>query len=140
MLSKGTDTGFFGDIIGLLMKYLVSQQLSIVAIDEESGKLVGVFTGLDNHKLEQELGFFEGFGLMWNFMKLSRKYKQFEPAGPILEKIKEPMVQILSDHMKKNNLKSKVGIEVEMLTVATDLSFTGKGIGSNVTRLLVENA
>ena len=42
--------------------------------------------------------------------------------------------------MKKNNLKSKVGIEVEMVTVATDLSFTGKGIGSTVTRLLVENA
>ena len=50
------------------------------------------------------------------------------------------MAQILSDHMKKNKIKSKVGIEVEMVTVATDLSFTGKGIGSNVTRLLVENA
>ena len=72
--STASGTGFFGDIIGLLMKYLVSQQLSIVAIDEESGKLVGVFTGLDNHKLEAELGFCEGIALTWNFIKLSRKY------------------------------------------------------------------
>ena len=50
------------------------------------------------------------------------------------------MPKILSDHMRKNKIKSKVGIEIEMVTVATDLKFTGQGIASNMTRILVETA
>ena len=49
------------------------------------------------------------------------------------------MTKILKEYMKKNNIKSKVGNVIEMVTVATDQNFGGKGIGTNLTRLLVEN-
>ena len=39
----------------------------------------------------------------------------------------------------KNNLKSKVGIETEMMSVAVSVDYTGKGIASNLTRILRDN-
>jgi len=42
--------------------------------------------------------------------------------------------------MKKNNLKSKIGIEIEMVSVAVNVDFSGKGIATNLTRILKENA
>ena len=66
-----------------LCGYFVKQKLSIVAIDEQSNKLVGVFTGWDTHRLEKEMGFCEGLALAWNMIKESSKkeHKSLEPLS-----------------------------------------------------------
>ena len=75
---------------------------------------------------------------MWTLIKISRKkeFKAFEPAGAIGEEIKKPMAGILKEYMKKNKLKSKIGIEIEMVTVAVNVDYGGKGIATNLTRIL----
>jgi hypothetical protein len=46
---------------------------------------------------------------------------------------------MVDEHVKKNKLKSKNGIIIEMVTVSVSQDFTGKGIASNLTRILKEN-
>lgn len=45
---------------------------------------------------------------------------------------------MVDEHVKKNKLKSKNGIIIEMLAVSVSRDFTGKGIAGHLTRILKE--
>ena len=68
----GMTPKFIRSFMIVLFEYFVKSGLSIVAIDEETNKLVGVFTAWDQHKFEKEMGFFEGLSLAWHFFKTTK--------------------------------------------------------------------
>ena len=62
----------------------------------------------------------------------------FDPMGPLMNAGGGPMGKKAASYAKKNNLKSKVGICLELALVSVNLDFTGKGIATNLTRILKE--
>ena len=135
----GMTPEIFKGLMTHLFDYIIKQELSIVAIDEATKQVAGVFTALDPIKLESEMGFIEGISLSWALHKHLSKNECMKIMFDIVEKVTEPIKKMVDKHAKKYNLKSKTGIIIEMLTVAVSLDYTGKGIASNLTRILKEN-
>lgn len=135
----GITSQMYRDFLVPFFDIFLKQQLSVVAIDEETGKIAGFFGGWDMYKLEKEIGFCDGLSLFWKFYKKYREHKKI--TGPLFSLFKpggDHIDQMVAAYAKKNSLKSKAEICLELALVSVNLDFTGKGIATNMTRILKE--
>lgn len=114
---------------------MVNNNLSIVAVDEESQKVAGVFTAWDPNKM-LEGGFCKLMGIMNQYGAVLKKYPHLKPFVDISSEVQKPIEALHAKHKGK----SASGVICELLTVAVSPDFGGKGIATNLSKICVENA
>ena len=109
--------------------------LSVVGIDEASGKVIGTFLGCDP---TPKMGCCAGISFICSLISWWHKNKEFEPMIAIIEDLKKPINTEHSEIQKKYKVPQH-GCIVEMTSVAVHKDFGRRGIGGKLTKLFVEN-
>ena len=114
--------------------------MSVIAQDAANGKICGAFTSVDaNHFYSPS------FGDSWRQFKLG--FKMFSALGdgieylePLVGQMNCDLVNELEQLKKVNKMKSKEGILLEMIAVGVHKDYARRGIGKELTNLLLENS
>ena len=131
----GANQEQFKELFMLTWHHMVNNNLSIVAVDEESQKVAGVFTAWDPTKM-MEAGMCAMMSMMSQFDKVLKKYPGLKPFCEISQEVQKPIEAL----HKKHKTKGDSGVICELLTVAVSPDFGGKGIATNLSKICVENA
>lgn len=107
--------------------------LSVVAVDEASGRVVGVWAVYDQGDINN-IGFCNYMSFMCSMTRHSCSRPDLEGIN-ISDQIKEPIIREHDSILRAKRLTR--GVAVEMLAVATHEDFGNRGIGGNMTKLLL---
>ena len=110
----------------------IDNGLSVVAIDDASSKIAGIFTALDEDAWMEKMGICE-------FISLMSKCGAFEKQFKLVDEINLPLV---NEHKKlvKEKKEKSTGFKCEFLSVAVHPDFARRGIAAQLTNLIAENA
>ena len=118
--------------------FYVNNGLSVVAIDEASGKLAGALCAKDSDP--EGVGCGSICSIMCMLCKLYRRNKKLMSTTiAFTNEMMEPMEKSIEEIMKKNNIPKR-GVAVEMISIATSKDFGRRGIGATMTNLVKDIA
>ena len=110
-------------LLNQMGNYALDNGLSVVAVDQASGKVCGAFIGHDSQFDFMSLGFSKNWYLM-------KKVMEMEKLGPRASELDWMMHQLnielkieLKDIVKKYKLKNDKGVICEMLAVGVHKDF-----------------
>ena len=125
--AKTVDTFFT-----LIWPVCINNGLSVVAVDDASGRVAGAFTAYDEDAFEKNLGFCQSISLMI-------KLQSFAQIIQLFDDINKPLTDEHKKLVKEKKEKS-TGFKCDYHAVVVNSDFAKRGIATHLTNLVSENA